>query len=237
MKLGHLREKARGIATGLGSFAVHIWQGDVTESDDMDVLSVEERDRSSNYRFERHRLNFVAGRCAIRGVLAGYLGCASRDICFEYGPHGKPVISQPSTSLMFNLSHSGPRIVIGIAHKLRLGIDVEACRGASRFADAIRANLDDKERERIDRTPLVLQDNLLLGYWTQKEACLKAIGVGLSVSPTLLHVEYNGDGRTRITNSGAHGQHYLFRKEIDCGTFHKGALVTDSEVTHTLLDI
>ncbi len=230
MSGSYLREIAPQIGAGLGFREVHLWQGNPSTAIDTDVLSEDEKQRASRYRFSEHRAAFMASRSATRTLLAGYLNCRSRDIRFGYGPFGKPVIAQPSTQLTFNLSHSGNRMLIAVARELELGVDIEFEMGC-RFTDAISTSMTCSEQARIEQAPLFFREKLLLRYWTQKEAFLKAVGVGLSFPLTSLHVEFHGAGKTTIRAIEPTRSICLYGQEIDCGRSYIGALVVDPAVS------
>ena len=145
-------------------------------------LEVRERERASRFRFRRDRQRFVAARGALRQILGDYLGIRPEDVCFDYGPHGKPRLSRElaGQGLRFNLAHSGAMAVYALARGREVGIDLErvapevAGEGIeNRFFS--RAEADILARTSGDRRP-----EAFFRCWTSKEAYLKARGGGLS---------------------------------------------------------
>ncbi len=53
-----------------------------------------------------------------------------------------------------------------------------------------RRILTPAERDRVQSRPPAGRPELLLHYWTAKEACLKAIGTGLSRAPRTLQIDF-----------------------------------------------
>src|SRR6184192_3889038 len=83
---------------------VHVYTGDLdAEPADGSVLSDDECERAARFRFDRDRRRFVAGRSALRSLLASYLDADPVEVAFGYGPQGKPFVS--NSTLSFNVSH------------------------------------------------------------------------------------------------------------------------------------
>jgi 4'-phosphopantetheinyl transferase len=91
----------------------------------------------------------------------------------EYSSSNKPFIR--GSNVEFNISHSGSLAVCVISTQGEVGIDIE-CMNKSDL-DFLFQNMTSAETQTIanaaDRT------QALYSYWTQKEAVLKAAGVGL----------------------------------------------------------
>lgn len=187
---------------------VRLWQvrlGDAAEAGDVarDVasLSAEEQARAARFVFPRDRQRFVAAHLALHRVLHEVMGEGrgeapthrppSLPLAFATGPHGKPHLPQ-QPRLAFNLSHSGEHALIGVAEQADIGVDIECRRPLS-----ARTELDElaercftrAEQDELARSATP-EDALDLFYtgWTRKEACLKALGTGLSLDPREVHV-------------------------------------------------
>ena len=188
---------------------VRLWRvrlGDAADAGDLagDVarLSPEEQARAARFVFPRDRQRYVAAHLALQRVLhevmgegeAGEVAAHSpvpRPLAFATGPHGKPHLPQ-RPRLAFNLSHSGEHALIGVAEQADIGVDIECRRPLS-----ARTELDDlaercfthAEQDELARSATP-EDALDLFYtgWTRKEACLKALGTGLSLDPREVHV-------------------------------------------------
>ena len=100
----------------------------------------------------------------------------------ETGAFGKPcLVGRPGCA--FNLSHSGAVALIGLADDGEIGVDVEVLRRTPDLDALVRLHFTAGERQAMEATPRESRDMAFLLGWTRKEACLKAIGVGLSVTP------------------------------------------------------
>ena len=78
--------------------------------------------------------------------------------------------------LDFNISHSGEYVICVISITNKVGVDIEELRNISIYD--FKRQFSEKEWEGI----LAAQDSLLSFYihWTQKEAFLKAVGMGVN---------------------------------------------------------
>lgn len=206
---------------------IHLWHVNLSNISiaSLDILSKQEKQRAAGYRFARHRNAFIASRIATRSVLSNYLQCAAKDICFRYGQYGKPGIKSPPTPLTFNLSHSDGRMLIAIGTRFAVGVDLETLSKGRSFAEAINENLNPCEQAGVANVAEQLKDRLLLQYWTQKEAFVKALGVGLSLPPRDVDVRFEDAHRTSI-RAMVHGERVLLQGRcLDCGPSHVGSLV------------
>jgi 4'-phosphopantetheinyl transferase len=148
---------------------------------DRAMLSDEELARAARFVRERDRDRYVAAHAALRRVLARYLGARPRDLRFGTGERGRPaILSAPQ--LDFNLSHSGALALIGIAASGPIGVDIEEVRPVADLAALARRHFTPEENAALDGIAPGTRDRGFLSCWTRKEACLKALGLGLSVS-------------------------------------------------------
>ena len=139
------------------------------------LLDEEEQLRASRFRFDRDRHGFIAGRAALRQILALYLDDSAEAIRFIYGPHGKPGVAE--SSIQFNMSHSGAFGVIGIARR-RIGVDIERLRELDYRALSERFFAPHE----IAALHELVDSELQRGFfrcWTRKEAYVKARGDAL----------------------------------------------------------
>lgn len=156
------------------------------------LLDDEERGRSEGFRYPRHRRQFVLCRAAVRSILCDRLGCENEELAFRALEHGKPlaVLKGKPAPISFNTSHSGSHGLITLANDGRLGVDVEE-RCEQRDLDAIIGDVFTGP-EQADLASVTGPCKLHMFYklWTIKEAFIKAMGTGLSLSPALFEVPY-----------------------------------------------
>jgi 4'-phosphopantetheinyl transferase len=149
------------------------------------TLSEDEHDRAERYVSKSVRDRFIAGRGALRTLLGRYLGCDPRSVHFRFGGEGRPELAffQNDAGLDFNVSHSHDLTLIAIARGRRIGIDLERIRPIPEVEAIVRDFFTATERADWASLPEDERLGAFFDGWTRKEAVLKAIGVGLSVSP------------------------------------------------------
>jgi len=171
-------------------FGAELWLVDLsteTAPSSLSSLSEAEQARAARFVFQPDRRRFVAAHVALRALLAHQVGRDAADIELELGPHDKPFLAG-SRGLVFNMSHSGELALIALAWDLPaggdIGVDIEALRPMADALALARANYTSVEQAELNACPPALRDRLFLSGWTRKEACLKAVGSGLSIAPS-----------------------------------------------------
>lgn len=164
---------------------VHVWKLRINEQPYsgaglLDLLSLEERERADRYRFAIHRQRFIACRAQLRRLLAGYTADSAENISLLTDAHGKPRLSEAATCIRFNVSHSQNLAVFAFGLGRDIGVDVEAVRTGDWLDQMARAHFSAEEYRFYMKTPLPQRNRVFFDCWTRKEACLKAIGLGLS---------------------------------------------------------
>ena len=103
----------------------------------------------------------------------------------------------------FNLSHSQGAGLIGISSTAEIGVDVEILRSIP-DADALsRDNFSSAEQAALSSAQGPSRDLRFLSGWTRKEACLKAVGSGLSIHPATFEVGLEPETREVAIQSEA----------------------------------
>jgi 4'-phosphopantetheinyl transferase len=162
----------------------------------IESLSDSERARAARFVFERDRRRYLAAHCALRQVLASRTGVHAADLVFEEGPFGKPFLKDMQNlphehRCTFNMSHSEDVALIamadaGLAGEIgEIGVDVEMLRPMPDAMALARQNFSASECAELAATKPDDQALAFLLGWTRKEACLKAIGSGLSIVPNI----------------------------------------------------
>lgn len=146
----------------------------------VEELSTAERERAERFRFDRDRDRWLAGRIALRRILARELGVATQDIAYGTLARGKPFLSGVTAGRAeFNLSHAGACALVGISRDAPIGVDVEFVKPMDDLADVAERHFAVEERAALFALP---REEQLAGFyrlWTRKEAYIKAIGTGL----------------------------------------------------------
>lgn len=162
---------------------IHLWRAflDPIAADApraVKLLSADERGRALRLVRELDRDRFIMGRAILRTLLAGYLGVGSGEVGLEPGPFGKPCLVRPH-SLLFNVSHSNGLALYAFSTDVEIGIDVEWIRPLDTEAVA-RHCFAPAEAAALASCCAGGRLEALFRWWTRKEACLKAVGCGLS---------------------------------------------------------
>ncbi len=184
----------------LGPGEVHIWQvaldasppGSALEA----TLSDDERARASRFHFAETRSRFVAGRRALRDILARY-GRGPKtagDLRFATGRYGRRSLVEPE-GVHFNFTRSGPLALCAVGRTELLGVDLERIRPIPEAGSITQSHFSKREQDLlaslgVPPESLAFQ-RAFYATWTRKEAFIKALGLGLaqpldSFSVTLL---------------------------------------------------
>jgi 4'-phosphopantetheinyl transferase len=143
-------------------------------------LAPNERERYDGFRNDTDRTMFLAGRVMARALVGDALGVGPGDWRWGEGPHGRPEIDFPATTVRFNLAHSAGLVACALADGRDVGVDVEYLRRRPVDPHVVRRYCAPDEVRDIEAHAPAWHDRFLL-YWTLKEAYLKARGLGIAV--------------------------------------------------------
>jgi 4'-phosphopantetheinyl transferase len=186
-----------------------VWRADLRATSDSlaDLLSAAERARAERILGERAKLRWTRARGTLRALLGRYLGSDPRALRLTVTANGKPTLidhadatagSERSpgthTALSFNVSHSGWLALYAFTRTGEVGVDIEVVRKPiDAVALALRA-LGPAEARRLARLDSAIRQKEFLRAWTQYEAKLKHLGVGIggraasAREPLVLHL-------------------------------------------------
>lgn len=143
-------------------------------------LSADEVARARRFVFERDRHRFIAAHAALRQLLGQHSGQAGERLRFVAGRFGKPALA--SADLHFNLSHSHGIGLVALSSRNELGVDVEVLRPMPDALALAAAYFSPAEQAALTACPVAQRDRAFFVCWTRKEACLKAVGIGLDLA-------------------------------------------------------
>jgi 4'-phosphopantetheinyl transferase len=166
-----------------------------------DVLTTDEKDRASRFRFRRLRESFVSAHGALRYLLGRYLDCSPSDLRFVYRSKGKPALLS-ETGIQFNMAHSGCLIVIAVTLDRPIGVDIEEIRQLSDMQQIAYRFFCPEEAHEIMSLPETERHRGFFSCWTRKEAFVKATGHGLSVPLNSFRVTLHPDLPARFVQIG-----------------------------------
>jgi 4'-phosphopantetheinyl transferase len=173
---------AVGGRPGVGE--VHVWLAELGRGaggpGDAGLLAADELRRADAFAFPELRRVWVWGRAALRRILSVHLGVDPGAVVFAYGEHGKPELS--GAELAFNLSHSGRRLVVGVARGpgAVVGVDVERVSRCVEPVAMAERFFAVGEAARVRALPAEGRAVAFAGLWSGKEAYVKALGTGLT---------------------------------------------------------
>ena len=166
---------------------VHVWRmcldvGNQALADSIHLLSKEESERATQLCYTSNRNRFIARRIRLRQVLACYLGTQAKDLKFNRTSQGKPFLAYPwsRSEIVFSQSHSGGLALLAIGRNRRLGVDIELHNQPLEFKEIACRFFTPGEAHLIASLRDTAQAKAFFACWTAKEACLKALGLGLS---------------------------------------------------------
>lgn len=143
---------------------------------------------------EPARRRFLAGRAALRALLAEHLGCAPCAVPLATTRFGKPHLADPTAGLALSLAHCGRWALLAVAPVRALGVDLERVRPLDDADELARRLLGPAERAALARLPAAARGRALLRAWVRLEARRKAVGTGLGELPSEPAREGPADG-------------------------------------------
>lgn len=159
---------------------VDIWQFNLANEPNHfeHILNKNEIERANRFHFPVHRRRHIAAHTTVRKILGLYLQMAPENIEFEQNKYGKPQIKAKST-IHFNLSHSKDLALLAVNHNHTIGIDLEYF--SNRPYEGIGSHIfSEFENQALQKLTPFLKPMGFFHLWSQKEALIKACGLGLS---------------------------------------------------------
>lgn len=169
---------------------IHLWivdQNDVDkqlQTDYFSILSREEVEQQRRFYFEKYRRRYLITWALVRTVLSRYASVAPCDWHFSKNVFGRPQITEKvktAADLNFNLSHTQDLIVLAVARKCILGVDVEYVSRRGAIMEVADRFFAPEEVGALGMLTGALQQDRFFEYWTLKESYIKARGLGLSL--------------------------------------------------------
>ncbi|MBI4528175.1 MAG: 4'-phosphopantetheinyl transferase superfamily protein [Deltaproteobacteria bacterium] len=188
---------------------IHIWRARLDLAQDQietfsAYLSPDEKERARRYKFETDRNRFICCRGILRAIVSRYLDVEPVQIEFEYGTYGKPGVKMSAAEkvLNFNLSHSHGLALYGVAWNREIGIDLEYVRPVMDADGVVGRYFSTEERAFYQSVSPEKKREEFFNLWTVKEACLKAVGLGLSHLPNRLELPAVKDSSAPLETEG-----------------------------------
>ena len=166
---------------------VWIWPLDVASP--AHWLSEDETARADRFVTQTLQQRWAASRAGMRGILGALLEQPPESFVFGEGEHGRPFLQNVDCPYSFNLSHSEGLAALVISEAVA-GVDIERVRPLHR--DVADMFFSSAENEALDRLGEEGRSEGFFRCWTAKEAVLKALGAGLSISGKSFTVDFSG---------------------------------------------
>jgi 4'-phosphopantetheinyl transferase len=176
---------SKGIDVQLGLIEIDKWRA--WYADLFCCLSADEQRRASQYRNRVDCERYVVCRAILRKFLATRLKASESEIEFEYGSSAKPCL-RGTSSLRFNVSHSGAYGLVAIANAVEVGCDIEESRSDLPYPSLMDSVFSIAEKAWIEGLDPHQRRHGFYRCWTRKEAVLKALGWGITEDPTEIDV-------------------------------------------------
>jgi 4'-phosphopantetheinyl transferase len=162
--------------------ALDVWVLELGDAPDLGAASAlldgSERDRAVRFRFDADRLRFIARRALVRTVLGAAVGVDPAAVrvdttCRRCGDprHGKPRLVGGGPD--FSASSSDRVVVVAVADRCEVGVDVEA------LARCQRSELAATVCSEAEQALLAAGGLEFCRLWVRKEAVVKLSGAGL----------------------------------------------------------
>ena len=182
--------------------AIDLWRVDLSNSrlDTLrGILVDDEIQRADKFVFDKDRNTFARSRCALRLILARFLRCEPGEIVFDFNEHGRPEVSLPaSSSVNFNLSHSGDKALIALSRSRTVGLDLNNLNQEREWQPIARRSFSMAEQKALFLLPEAEREKMFYRIWGQKEAYTKALGDGFSYGFQNFTVVVDASGATGL---------------------------------------
>lgn len=171
----------------------HIWCFNISDyhsyaHERLSILTEEEREKANRFYKEEDQLRCRVVYVLLREILSIYSGVKEELIEIDRTEKGKPFMKGKS-ALFFNLSHSGDKVLFGFSSREEIGVDIEKEKPCRDLDGLIGACCSEGEKNLLSVLSGKEKEQLFYRFWSLKEAYLKGIGKGITV--TLKNVDFS----------------------------------------------
>jgi 4'-phosphopantetheinyl transferase len=198
-------------------------------------LDAGERDRAGRFHNRVDARRFVGRRVAVRFLAATYLGRRADEIAFDRTcqicgneSHGRPRLRNcDGATLHFGVSSAADSAAVVMSTRFEVAIDIEPV-GLALPTDFIEnCNVfTPAEQARFATLDHRCRSQLLLRWWTAKEAALKLAGYGLALAPSTIDVSALRATGGRVSFDG---RSVALRSVSSAETGYVGSIATSAE--------
>ncbi|QFT29457.1 holo-(acyl carrier protein) synthase 2 [Labrenzia sp. THAF82] len=168
---------------------------DTKEMTNLQYLSPQERLRFDAYVSKQAARLFVTGRRLVKQFFASWIGCSAFEIGVTIQENLKPEIISPTILQapvlpQFNISHSCNQVVLALADRLAIGVDIELSTNIDANCQQTLYQVFTHNEAAFISEPDAYETRLerFLAIWRAKEAVIKATGLGFALQPNSFSV-------------------------------------------------
>jgi len=144
------------------------------------LLDSDELETVRRFKIEKIKDNYIVAHGLLREALANYVHKAPEQLIFCKNEFGKPSLMD-YPDLSFNMSHSADSLVIAVAQKCQLGIDVENYKQRDNLEGLVKKCFAPEEANYWQGLDKNEQAKAFYQFWVKKEAFVKADGKGITL--------------------------------------------------------
>lgn len=146
------------------------------------LLSEAELERAGRFRMPWLRNRYVAAHAGLRLLGERYFDIVASSQRFEANKFGKPCLAGVRHA-QCSISYSRDHALIGLSRSEEIGVDIEMTRPIDDALELMEMHYTHGEQtvlRRMRRTSAAF-NKAFLTVWVRKEACVKALGLGLTI--------------------------------------------------------
>ncbi|MDL1859439.1 4'-phosphopantetheinyl transferase superfamily protein [Betaproteobacteria bacterium PRO7] len=143
------------------------------------LLDSRDLQRAARMHDRLEALRLLASHAALRSILSAVYGYPDTQMEFVIDDRGKPRLA--GDRARFSISRSGAAVLIGVSESRDIGVDIERVGNVPELGHMARTHLSDREYQAWRCGDAATADIRFLRFWTRKEACVKAAGIGLAL--------------------------------------------------------
>ena len=161
---------------------IHIWvvfwkDIELFIESQLSCLNEKEVKKSKAYHNSDDRWRYLCGKILCKLLIAEYLGLDKKSIDFSIDCYGKPhFCNDESENIFFNISHSDDIVLLAFSRDNELGVDIEKIRKIDDYNELANNFFSCEEQQHIRKNNSI---DVFYEIWSQKEAYLKAKGIGI----------------------------------------------------------
>ncbi|MYL96617.1 4'-phosphopantetheinyl transferase superfamily protein [Novosphingobium sp. FGD1] len=148
----------------------------------LQCLSAAEHERAERFAHAALRHRYQAAHCALRLLVETITGIPAAAQTYLPGEHGKPVLVD-APAVHCSLSYSGDFALVGVDGAREIGVDLEVVQPIADAAGLASMYYTRREIAQLAGISPEEAGPAFLTVWVRKEACSKALGKGLTISP------------------------------------------------------